>query len=396
MNTHHLRKAEFIQEIQTNILPFWMSHSPDPANGGFYGAVMNNLEIRNDTPRSAILCTRILWTFSAAYQKFKRKSYLKMANYAYAYIMDTFHDPKYEGLFWDVNSSRQPVTDRKHHYAQAFAIYSLCEYSSASGNTDSLAYAKTLYNLLESHAYEPLYRGYIEGSSRDWSTLADMRLSEKDMNCRKSMNTMLHMMEGYTGLLKAWQDEGVRAQLANMLDVFINHIIDPQSGHLRLFFDDQWHSLSNTISFGHDIECSWLLWEAAQTVGDAKLSSRVFEASLKLAYAVLRDGMDSDGSLFQEFGPQGINHADKEWWSQAEGVVGFTNAYQLSGDKKFLRAAEGTWAYIQEKLIDREYGDWIKHIRPDGTPNQDTPKIGPWECPYHHARMCLEMIERLR
>ena len=396
MSTHQLIKSDFEHEVLENILPFWIKRSPDRTNGGFYGAVMNDLSIRNDTPRSAILCTRILWTFSAAYRKFGHKDYLEIADYAYDYLMRVFRDPTYEGFYWDVNLFGQPVTDRKHHYAQAFAIYSLCEYSTASGNLESLSYAKTLYALLEKYAYEPTHRGYIEGSSRYWSTLEDMRLSDKDMNCRKSMNTMLHMMEGYTGLVKVWPNPKAISKLACMLEVFINYIIDPQNGHLRLFFDDQWHSLSNTISFGHDIECSWLLWEAAQAISDEKLSSRVFDASLNLAYAVLRDGMDRDGSVFQELGPYGINHADKEWWSQAEAIVGFTNAYQLSGDANFMRAAEHCWAYVQEKMIDNLYGDWIKHIRPDGTPNPETPKIGPWECPYHHARMCLEMIEQLK
>jgi mannobiose 2-epimerase len=390
-----LKSSDFKKEITSNILPFWMNHSPDPINGGFYGALTNDLQVHNEIPRSAILVARILWSFAAAYRKFGVTSYLDSAQYAYDYLMGTFRDPLYEGIYWNVDLHGQPVTNRKHHYAQAFAIYSLSEYYQASGSEESLGYAQKLFALLEIHAYDPVNQGYIEGSSREWSTLEDMRLSDKDMNCRKSMNTLLHMLEAYTGLAQVWSEPQVITQLARLLEVFLTHVIHPETGHLQLFFDDQWHSLSNTISFGHDIECSWLLWEAALAAGDAQLSERVRQAVLKMARAVYADGRDKDGSLFQEGDPQGIKPIDKEWWTQAEGVVGFYNAWQLTGDEIYLSAAEDCWTIIQTKLIDRQYGDWLKRIHPDGSPNLDSFKIGPWECPYHHTRMCLEMMKRL-
>jgi len=196
--------------------------------------------------------------------------------------------------------------------------------------------------------------------------------------------------------LGVWPDARVQKQLENLIRTFLSRVIDPASGHLQLFFDDQWNSLSDTISYGHDIECSWLLWEAAQTVNNAQLSGQAKAASIELAEVVLDEAVDRDGSLFQELGPSGKNQAEKEWWTQAEGVVGFYNAYQLSGDEKYARAAEGCWAYIREKLIDRQYGDWVKRIRLDGTVNPQSYKVGPWECPYHHARLCLQMMELLK
>ena len=395
MNRTILRSSDFQQELSGNILPFWQQQVPDPVNGGFYGALSNDLTVHNEVPRSSVLCARILWTFAAASLRLGGASYLETANTAYETLIGTFWDEQYQGIYWNVDLHGQPVMDRKHHYAQAFAIYSLSEYFQASGKVEALAYAQKLFALLEEHAREPRYGGYIEGSRRDWSALADMRLSDKDMNCRKSMNTLLHMLEAYTRLARVWPDPAVKTSLKELLETFIAHIIDPASGHLRLFFDDDWHSLSGTISFGHDIECSWLLWEAAEVLDEADLSTRVRAAALRLAEAVYADGRDTDGSLFQELGPHDINAVDKEWWSQAEGVVGFTNAYQLSGDEKYLRAAEDCWNYIRDKLVDPHYGDWIKRIRPDGSVDQDSFKVGPWECPYHHARLCLEMMARL-
>jgi len=396
LKIHSLDPVDFQNELRGNILPFWMKYSIDKTNGGFYGALSNDLQIHNEVPRSAILCTRILWSFAAAYRAFGQAEYLQTAQYAYETLFKSFWDSTHGGIYWDVDLQGWPVTDRKHHYAQAFAIYSLCEYQQASGSAESLDYARQLFNLLETHAYDPIHQGYIEGCRRDWSALEDMRLSERDMNCRKSMNTMLHTLEAYTQLAQVWPDARVQKQLENLIRTFLSRVIDPASGHLQLFFDDQWNSLSDTISYGHDIECSWLLWEAAQTVNNAQLSGQAKAASIELAEVVLDEAVDRDGSLFQELGPSGKNQAEKEWWTQAEGVVGFYNAYQLSGDVKFARAAEGCWVFIREKLIDRQYGDWVKRIRLDGTVNPQSYKVGPWECPYHHTRFCLQMMERLK
>jgi mannobiose 2-epimerase len=407
-------RRQLENELVGNILPFWMEHVVDRVNGGFYGAVTNDLQVHDEVPRSAILCARILWTYAAACRRLgtpadasaaaSAAAYLSMARHAYDYLRCVFWDQEYGGLYWQVNAHGQPVMDRKHHYAQAFAIYGLSEYYRATGEPDSLRLAQTLFHLLEEHAYDAVYQGYSEGSSRAWGVLDDMRLSARDLDCRKSMNTLLHILEAYTNLLRVWDDARLRARHRALLETFQQHIVDHQTGHLRLFFDDQWHSLSENVSFGHDIEASWLLWEAAQvaaagaataTAGDAELTAGVRETAVDLATAVYCEGLDGDGSLFYESGPQGLVDDSKSWWVQAEAMVGFYNAYQLSGRAGFEQAAYRCWAYIQEHVVDRTHGDWFKGLYRDGTPDHSRFKAGPWDCPYHHSRACLEMLARL-
>jgi mannobiose 2-epimerase len=398
-NSPSLRKSGWKRalraELTGNILPFWMEHVVDRANGGFYGALTEDLHVHNEVPRSSILCARTLWTYAAAYRQLGRQEYLSMARWAYDYLVGVFLDPESGGLYWHVDAQGKPVADRKHHYAQAFGIYGLSELCRATGETGSLALARELYQLLEEHAREPVHGGYTEASSRRWEPLEDMRLSEKDLNSRKSMNTMLHILESYTNLLRIWDDAGLKTRHRILIETFLERIIDPATGHFRLFFDDAWNSLSQVVSYGHDIEGSWLLVEAAEVQGEAALRERVRAAAIRLADSVLREGLDPDGSLRHEGGPGGNPDSDKEWWTQAEGMVGFYNAYQMTGELRFEQASAGLWAYIQDKLVDRQHGDWFKRLRRDGTPVVDGFKAGPWECPYHHSRACFEMIGRL-
>ncbi len=260
---------------------------------------------------------------------------------------------------------------------------------------ESLELAKTLFRLLEEHAFDPQNGGYIEGSSRKWEVLDDMRLSNRDLNCRKSMNTLLHILEGYTNLLRVWPDARLKEQHQALIRIFQKRVVDPDSGHFKLFFDDEWNPLLEHVSYGHDIEGSWLLLEAAKVQGNLALVEEVRESAVTIANSVYRDGLEADGSLPYDSGPQGLVDSDKSWWVQAEAMVGFYNAYQLSEERRFAQASRRSWEFIQSRLVDRVYGDWIKKLQYDNTPDEGSYKIGPWDCPYHHSRACFEMVERL-
>ena len=380
-------------ELRDNILPFWIRHAVDEVNGGFYGAVTNDLRVLNDVPRTAVLCARILWTYSCAHRTFKDDRYLKMAERAYDDLTHRFWDQQHRGVYWSVDRHGRPVSDRKHAYAQAFTIYGLAEFYRVTQAPESLRLAQELFDLTQAHTYDNANGGNIEGCSRDWSALADMRLSDKEPNCRKSMNTLLHLMEAYTNLARVWDSAALKSALRGLIQVFLEHVVDPRTGHFRQFFDDQWRPLSDDVSFGHDIEGSWLLVEAAEVLGQQEIVDQVRETAVRMAEAVYAEGLDSDGSLL--FEPDGKERADKQWWVEAEGVVGFYNAYQLTSRERFAEAALRIWGYVEQKFVDRTHGDWFKLLNRAGVPYADSHKIGPWECPYHHSRCCLEMLARL-
>jgi mannobiose 2-epimerase len=286
----------------------------------------------------------------------------------------------------------KPHDTKKRIYGQAFTVYSLAEYFHASGDADALEKALRMVRSIESSSHDAEHGGYFETYERDWTLALDQRLSDVDMDEKKSMNTHLHLMEAYATLLRFHEDATVRLRLRELIEIFLDHVVDASTNHFIMFFDEEWRPRSNKISFGHTIEGSWLLCEAAEILGDAGLLARVREVAVKMAQTVFEQGLDSDGGLLYELNP---TDTDKHWWPQAEAVVGFLNAYGLTGQPHFLKAAQRSWEFIDKYIVDHEHGEWFWRVSKSGVPSEEQYKVDPWKCPYHNGRACIEVMERL-
>lgn len=388
-------KPELEKELKNNILGFWQNNTIDEKNGGFLGEIDQKLNVNNTAEKSLVLNTRILWTFSTAYRFYKNEEYLNIAERAYDYVLNHFIDKEYGGLYWMVDSEGKPSQDKKQVYGQAFAIYALSEFYRSTGRQEALDKSIELFHILEKYGYDPEYKGYIEALSRDWKQTDDLSLSDKDLNEKKSMNTHLHVLEAYTNLYRVWKSDVLQHKLAELIKVTLDHIVNPATAHFHLFFDEQWNVKSDHISYGHDIEGSWLIYEAAEVLNDAALLERSKDVAIKMAEATYAKGIDEDGGVLNEANSKGLLDTDKDWWPQAEAVVGFYNAYQLTGDKKFEEAALKSWAFIQKYIVDHENGEWHWSVSRDGQPHVHQPKVSAWKCPYHNSRACFEIIERI-
>jgi mannobiose 2-epimerase len=383
-------------DLRENILPFWMHHVVDRDRGGFFGSLTNDLVVDRAAERGALLSCRILWTYASAYLRYRDAAYLDMADRAYADLITNFLDREHGGFFWSIAADGKVLRDRKQVYGQAFAIYALTEYHRATGRKPPLDQAIAIFRLLETHARESKQGGYLEAFSRTWAPIADLRLSDVDLNEPKSQNTHLHVMEAYTNLLRVWPDPTLRRAQLDLIEVMLTKIVNPTTAHLGLFFANDWTLRSDKISYGHDIEAAWLFTEAAQVLGDATLRKRIKTLAVRIADVTLAEGIDADGAIFNEGSPAGLTDPNKEWWPQAEAVVGFLNAYAIGQDERHLRAALRCWDFIDQRLIDRQHGEWLRGVTRDGTALPRELKVSFWKCPYHNGRTGLEASTRLR
>ena len=387
-------KSILIDHLEQNILKFWLSKTPDFENGGFYGQINSENKAVADANKGVILNTRILWTFSAAYGFFKSNEYQKMAERAYSYISEHFSDRIYGGVYWELDYRGMPVNKRKQIYAQAFAIYSFVEYFNICKDQNVLQKAIDIYKLIEKNSLDKSENGYIDAFAEDWSDIADLRLSDKDLNAPKTMNTHLHILEAYTNLYRVWKNEYLRKSLQNLIVIFLEKFID-ERGHLILFFDRSWNKMDDYCSYGHDIEFSWLITEAALVLGDENLIKRTENTAKEIAELVRKEGLDADGAIMYEFDYKNNKaDTDKHWWMQAEAMVGFLNIYGISGDDKYLESLINVWEFTYKNMVDHQNGEWFWRTDRNGNVYPGIEKAGFWKCPYHNSRAILELAER--
>ena len=385
-------KSEMESEL-LRILAFWEQHTPDEQNSGFVGQIDHAGQVQADAPKGAILNARILWTFSAAYQHTQDEKHLLLAKRAYSYLMNHFYDGQFGGIYWSVDAQGNPLKTRKQIYGLAFAIYGLSEFYKATQEEAALAASQELFRWIERFSFDKEFGGYFEAFSREGKLLEDLRLSPKDRNDPKTMNTHLHILEAYANLYRIWPDQQLAQQLEGLIKVFINNIVDARTSHMQLFFDREWKPTADKVSYGHDIEASWLLLEASEVLSQPELIEEVKDMVVKMAGATA-EGLQPDGSLYHELDRE-KQHFDthREWWVSAEAMVGFLNAYEFSGESFFLEASLNSWEFAQKYLLDKDKGEWFWGVF-DNYSQMEEDKVGFWKCPYHNSRACLELIHR--
>lgn len=384
---------EIENELKENIIPFWLSLK-DEEYGGYYGLLSQDLVLDKKAEKGCILNSRILWFFSNAYIELKDDKLLTAADHAYQFLTEKCIDKEFGGVYWSVEYDGKPLDTMKHTYNQAFAIYSLASYYAATGNEDAIGIAMDLFHVIEEKCMDEY--GYMEAFSREFEEITNEALSENGIIARKTMNTILHIMEAYTELFEVTKNENVKNSLIKVLDTFEKHIFNKELRRLEVFFDDKYNSILDLHSYGHDIEASWLLDLAKNALNIDEIKQKISIITDTLADRIYNIAYDGH-SVLNEC-ENGVDNVHRVWWIQAESIVGFINAYEKNpSEKRYLEAAKSIWEYIKEFLIDKRPGsEWFWEVDENGKPYPERPIVEPWKCPYHNGRMCLEVIKRLK
>ena len=374
-------------ELTAHILPFWMGLKDD-VHGGFVGRVDYDLTRHPEAVKGCILNSRILWFFSECYMTLRDETLRPYIAQAYD-MLCRMTDDAHGGVYWALNADGSVADSTKHTYNQAFAIYALSACWRATGVPDALSRAKAIFELIECRCRDA--GGYLEAFSADFKPVSNEKLSENGVMASRTMNTLLHVLEGYTGLYRADRDPDVRARLLGILDIWERHIYNPERRRQEVFFDHDYRSLIDLTSFGHDIETSWLMDRTLELLDEPALTARVRPKLLAMAANTYEQAMSDHG--FANESENGVIDQSRIWWVQAEALMGFLNAWEKTGEARYLDAVHAQWRYIRDVLVDRRPGsEWYWYTREDGTPGADRPIVEPWKCPYHNGRMILELI----
>lgn len=383
--------GEIKQHLTEQILPFWKALK-DEENGGFYGKVDYELNVYKDAEKGGILNSRILWFFSNSYLTLRDSDDLCYAKHAYDYLVNSFLDKEYGGIYWSLTYDGTPLDTTKHTYCQAFAIYALSSFYDASKDEGALKLAYELYELVEAKCRDEL--GYLEAFKRNFEPESNEKLSENGVEAARTMNTLLHMYEAYTELYRVDGNSMVKERLLEMLDIIENKLYNPEIPRQEVFFDKDWNSIIDLHSYGHDIEAAWLIDRGLDVIGDGELTARISVITKSLTECIYKKAYTDQGVWNEE--ECGVVDKRKIWWVQNESVVGFINGFQRDNNKtEYLEAARSVWEFCKEYQIDkRSSSEWFGTLDVDNNPLVEEDMAGPWKCPYHNGRMCLEVIRR--
>jgi mannobiose 2-epimerase len=374
---------------------WWLAHAPDERNDGFVGEIDADGNAVGDANKGLVLHCRLLWFFSEMLRFTGQADYAAAAERAYRFLVRHFEDRVHGGAFWALSPTGQVISDRKQTYAQCFCVYALVAYYRATAEAAALSDARGFLDAIDKHAADRDRGGLVEAFARDWGPIEDMRLGADDMNAPKTMNTHLHFVEAMAALHRVAPDERSAAALRHGLELFANRIV-AGDGHLGLYFDADWRSLSDGISFGHDIEASWLLSDAAEVLGDPALAGRLRPVTSRLAATCIEEGIAPEGQLCQGYDPPGRRRDETGvWWVQAEALVGFLHAFRQTGEARYRHAADGIWRFVRRQLIDAQAGEWRWSAPAQSRTGAGRYLAGFWKGPYHNGRAMLESIRLL-
>ena len=375
--------------LDKTLLPFWTALRDDE-HGGYYGYVDYGLRVHRDAEKGCILNSRILWFFSEAARLTGREALRTHAAHAYRFLTECCLDRENGGVYWSVTHDGRPLDTTKHTYNQAFAVYALSAYYRLTGDAAALALARELFGVIERRCADA--GGYREAFTADWRDAENDKLSENGVLAARTMNTLLHVFEGYAGLYAAAPDAAVEAAMRRILAIYAEKLYDPALRRQLVFMDEGYNSLIDLYSYGHDIEASWLIDQGTLLLGDGRLTGKIAAINSALAAHVYEAAL-RDGSLANEC-ERGVVDETRVWWVPAEGGRGWVNEFEKSGDGRYARAAAELYRFIRERLVDkRPGGEWFWQTDARGVPAQK-PIVEPWKCPYHNGRMCMELMRR--
>lgn len=406
-------KAQVRQHLYEGIIPFWASRAIDHEFGGYLTCIdaAGNLTL-DDTDKYIVTQTRMIWGLSAFSELLSGShQYRDFAVQGVDFFIEHFWDHENGGWAWKVKRDGTLLDKGKVVYGQSFAIYALAQYTLSTEDPRGLEYAARTFDLLQKYCADTSRGGYYENLDPDWQLSAPGFCAGD----RKSLDIHMHLMEAYTTLYQASGEEVHRRRLEEVMDVILRHMIDYAAGCGGNQFDLQfqpvppiairrtWNAerkgdsvadLVDTTSYGHNVELAWLLVRAGEVLGKprgtyAGIVKMLVDHTLAYGFDWERGGVYRDGP---HIGPALVT--DKEFWQNAEALVGLLDAYEILKDDRYLAAFSRLHEFVNRHMINHELGEWLMLVSREGKPLW--PDIGnPWKACYHTGRAAIEVLKRI-
>jgi mannobiose 2-epimerase len=409
-------KNEAYQHLTTELLPFWLTRCKDTVNGGFITHFDKDGNDTGEDQKSLIAQTRSVYTMASAHRAgYGGGQCAEFAKHGVDFLLNKMWDKQHGGFYWTVDRKGNVQIDKKILYGLSFAIYSLSEYTLATGDKRGIEYAEATFDMVQKYCADTMYGGYFEMFERNWE-LCGPGSGGGD---RKTLDVHMHLMEAFTSLYECSKKSLHKRKLKEDIDILTKRILHPQYATgipqfwadwrvaPQIKFDIVWgwdrfaeggrkvYADDNT-SYGHNVEFVWLLLHALDILGE---SSKPYEGILRrqLDHAV-KSGIDYDcGGVYVE-GPHNGGEAydkEKEFWQQAETLIGMLDGCILFGMKPYWQAYEKVHRFVFDKMINHKVGEWWPLMSRDGNKLIWTHMGHSWKINYHSVRSMIQSINRM-
>ena len=407
-------KKEADQHLKEELLPFWLDRCKDEVNGGFITHFDKDGKDTGEDEKSTLGQARCVYSFASSHRAgHGGGKCLEYAKHGVDFLLDKMWDKEHEGFFWTTNRAGEVAIDEKIMYGHSFAIYSLSEYTLASGDPRGLEYAEKCFDLLQKYATDTMYGGYYEMFHRDW-TLKGPGAAGGD---RKTLDVHMHFMDAFTTLYECSGKEVHRRKLLEVIDILIKKIIHPKyltgvpqftidwKVAPQIKFDIIWGwdrfsddgvkaEAEDNTSYGHNVEFAWLLMHAMEI---AKIPFETYRNIIQQQFDhALADGIDWEfGGVYVEGSHAGgVYDREKEFWQNAEMLIALLQACIVFDVEKYLPVYENVHRFVYDKMVSHEVGEWKPLLTRQGEPIWEHMSHS-WKINYHSIRAVVQSIERM-
>lgn len=407
-------KNEAVNHLKNELLPFWTTRMKDEINGGFITHFDRFGNDSGEDEKSLVAQTRCVYTLSAAHRAgYGSGELAELAKHGVDFLIGKMWDKKNEGFYWMMDRKGNVKIDQKIIYGQSFAIYSLSEYTLATGDQRGIEYAGKVFDLIQKYCVDSMYGGYWEMFLREWSLCGP----GSQGGDRKTLDVHMHLMEAFTTLYECTGKDVHRRKLHEVIDILLHRIIHPayKTGIPQFFkdwtvapqikFDIIWgwdrfsdggqkSNVTDNTSYGHNTEFAWLLIHALEILkSDTDSYLDIFRTIFD---HTLDNGIDTEfGGVYVE-GPHsgGVSDREKEFWQHAEVLIGLLDACIMFEDEKYWSAYKNVHRFVFDRFINKGVGEWFPLLTRKGEPIW-THMSHSWKTNYHTVRAMVQSIQRM-
>lgn len=406
----YLEKTE--SYLNEKLIPFWVEKAVEPKYGGFQTNYDRNGQRTEVTEKSFLSQCRSVFTISHAMRLgFDWPNGEEAVKQGIEFISKYFLDKENDGYYWIVDEDGKPADENKIIYGHSFLIYGLSEYALLTGDEFAKNESVRIFDLLQTKVADKVSGGYNEHFDRFFN----LKQSRGDIKSHKSLDVHMHLMEAFTTLYELTGAENHKQALIDVIDLIFDKMVDPKTGTGISMFTNDWKPIANVeldtvwgrdrfdedgkttdiTSYGHNIELAWLYLHAQDVLGIPREKS--LNKVIPIYEHTFKNGVDwKYGGVFVEGERNGEpTERTKEFWQQAEAMVGFLDAYQLTNDSRYLDAYKNIHDFVFSKIINWDQGEWFALTEENGDLIWDYMGTS-WKVFYHTVRGTCQIVDRMK